>query len=272
MASLRAIHIYDGSRAGIINYNSIIKYIQALLPSVSIDVREEAELLGNINNSAHVFAQCRLRDLYKGITDRSPLPVEIDYEFRRLSEGNNRTYGILYEGVLVADYLSRNILESEKNMAHLHIYVTNQLMGTFDDKDRRFHARYAIFSYPSIISTTGIVVAPARPREYYILKQQFKNLASDEIFDTMIREKIKDRMIDYDDERINDVMKGLILQCVFFHETGEPFCERRDCRLFNAHWQEELILSQTGPESGLCPDHLEFATKNFSQERKNDTD
>lgn len=261
MASLSAIHIYDGSRTDIISYESIKKYIQTLLPSVSIDIREEKALLGNTNNSARLFAELRLRDIYRGITDRSTSQAEIEYELRRLNDRSNKTHGILYDGVMIAHYLSDNIVENENNLAHLHIYVTNQLMGSFDDGDRRFHARYAIFSYPCIISTTGIVLAPARPREYYVIKQRLKNLASDEIFDTMVKEQMKGRFIDYDDERVNDCLKGIVLQCIFYQLKGFPFCERRDCRLYNAHWQEELIVSQTLPESGLCPEHYEFITK-----------
>ncbi len=255
MSSLSAIHIYDGSRAEIIDYRRIVEYIKSLLPSVAIDIREEEAILGDLNETARFFAEFRLRDIYRGTLERSPLKAEIEYELRRLKDRDNRIHGILYEGVLVADFLARNIPESENNMSQLHVYVTNQLMGTFDDGDRRFHARYAVFSYPCIISTTGIVLAPARPREYYIAKERLKNLASDEISDTIIKEQLKGRFIDYDDERINDVMKGILLQCIFYHIKGNPFCERRDCRLYNAHWQEELIFSQTQPESGLCPEH-----------------
>ncbi len=255
MPSLSAVHIYDGSRTEIIDYSNIVEYIKTLLPFVTIDIREEEAILGDVNESARLFAEFRLRDIYRGRVERAFLRAEVEYELRRLKDRENKTYGILYDGVLIAGFLSRNISESENNMSQLHVYVTNQLMGTFDDGDRRFHARYAVFSYPCIISTTGIVLAPARPREYYIAKQQLKNLASDEISDTIIKEQLKGRFIDYDDERINDVMKGILLQCIFYHIKGNPFCERRDCRLYNAHWQEELILSQTQQGSGLCPEH-----------------
>jgi len=42
---------------------------------------------------------------------------------------------------------------------------------------------------------------------------------------------------------------------VFYNLTGAPFCEDVNCRLFNAHWQEEMIKAQiTGPYE-FCPDH-----------------
>jgi len=42
---------------------------------------------------------------------------------------------------------------------------------------------------------------------------------------------------------------------VFYNLTGAPFCEDVNCRLFNAHWQEEMIKAQiTGPYE-FCPEH-----------------
>lgn len=259
---LRAIHIYDGSRSEIIDYKNITGYITELVPHIRIDIRDESLLIPKVEESARLFARVRVKDVFRGI-DSAPALQEIDYEYRRLREKNNKIHGILYEGLLVADFLNKNIPPEENNMEHLHIYITNQLMASFDHGDRRFHARYAIFSYPCIISTTGVVVAPAKPREYYVLKQRLGNLAVDEIFDTIIKERMKGKFIDYDDERINDVMKGLILQCMFFHVTGNPFCDKKDCRLFNAHWQEDLIRSQVGNRASLCEEHLDFLRKNF---------
>jgi hypothetical protein len=37
--------------------------------------------------------------------------------------------------------------------------------------------------------------------------------------------------------------------------TGEPFCEERECRLFNAHWQEDLLHAQLDGGSDLCAKH-----------------
>lgn len=262
--ALRAVYIYDGSRADVLDYKKIIEYIQNLAPSLALYLREEDGILGELERTARVFARVRVRDIFKIGPAEEPLPQEIDYEFRRIIDKGNRTKGILYDGVKVAKALAENIPKKEDNPDCLHIYVTNQLLGSFDDGDRRFHARYAIFSYPCLISITGIVVAPAKPREYYVLKQRLKNFENDEIFDTIIKEKMKGRFIDYDDERMNDVLKGIILQCIFYHETGFPFCEKNDCRLYNAHWQEELIRSQTLENSSLCSVHHEFLKNKFN--------
>ena len=52
----------------------------------------------------------------------------------------------------------------------------------------------------------------------------------------------------------------LLEPCAFrllFALTGEPFCEDPACRLFNAHWQAEMLRAQLeGPD--YCERHQEL--------------
>jgi hypothetical protein len=41
--------------------------------------------------------------------------------------------------------------------------------------------------------------------------------------------------------------EGYALQALFYYFLGEAFCENPDCRLYNAHYQSELIRSQNHP-------------------------
>jgi len=109
-----------------------------------------------------------------------------------------------------------------------------------------------VYAFPSVISTTGIVEAPARPREYYLLKQQYEMLGKDLL---ELKEKFKGCFIDYEDEHLTEVMKGYALQAVSYSLTGDPFCEDKGCRLFNAHWQEELIFAQLESQYEFCEYH-----------------
>ena len=53
------------------------------------------------------------------------------------------------------------------------------------------------------------------------------------------------KYLNYGDYRINFAAVGYALQTLFFFITeGDPFCNDINCRLYNAHWQEELIQSQ----------------------------
>ena len=63
------------------------------------------------------------------------------------------------------------------------------------------------------------------------------------------------KYLDYGDYRINAAAVGYALQTLFFFITeGDPFCNDINCRLYNAHWQEELIQSQI-QNKDMCNEH-----------------
>ena len=111
-----------------------------------------------------------------------------------------------------------------------------------------------ICANPAIISTSGMIEAPAKPREYYFeamaLKAQGQNIDS-------VKERYKDKFLDYNDKRLTKVVEGYILQVIFYNITGEAFCEDIECRLNNAHWQKDLLFSQI-EISKLCKKHSEI--------------
>ncbi len=124
-----------------------------------------------------------------------------------------------------------------------HIAVTNKIFATYGE-DKRLHIRASIYSIPSVISISGIIEGPAKPREFYVYKQKFSSLGVWELKEREIKKKFKGQFIDYDDRRLAEVSKGYFAQALFFYITGEPFCNRKSCRLYNAHWQKDLIYSQ----------------------------
>ena len=58
------------------------------------------------------------------------------------------------------------INENELNTDHVHIVFEDRLMN-FSEEDWRNHSRTIIAGNPSIISTTGIVEAPAKPNNVH---------------------------------------------------------------------------------------------------------
>ncbi|MDP1853393.1 MAG: hypothetical protein Q8L26_04245 [Candidatus Omnitrophota bacterium] len=140
------------------------------------------------------------------------------------------------------------------------IIVTKRLFATGDGKGRQMHLRSSVFSYPSVISLSGIVEAPAKPREYYLAKQSLSGSGLWEPEEARLKQKLKGRFIDYNDKRLLEVVKGLAAQAMFFYLRGEPFCKSKSCRLYNAHWQEDLIYSQV--KSGkFCLKHNRLLSK-----------
>lgn len=119
---------------------------------------------------------------------------------------------------------------------HLHLIITGKLFGTYENK--RYHARVLLTGEPSLISTSGIVEAPARPREYYFVKANLLSMGKkidelDEIY--------KNRFVNYDDYRMTKIVYSYTLQQVKNKICGSPFCENTNCCLYNSHWQEEVL-------------------------------
>ena len=184
-----------------------------------------------------------------------PLGGEIEYEKKYLRDPSLKPWGILYDGFQLQNIFHELLPGEEPGREHLHIIFTNQLFGTWDENNRRYHARAGIYGFPSLISTTGIVEAPAKPREFYLLRRQYTLPGSEEAGILELKERFKGKFIDYDDKRLTEVVKGYCLQALFFYLTGDPFCRHKGCRLYNAHWQEELIAAQLGGDYELCPFH-----------------
>ena len=154
----------------------------------------------------------------------------------------------IYDGYHLLDVLG-NLVEQEPGL--FHVVFTDLLVGTYDQSDMRYHGRVLVAANPCLISTTGMVEAPARPRDYCIevMAAQMAGANTDGV-----ESRHAGRFLTYGDDRLQKVAEGYLLQVISYFETGEAFCEDRDCRLFNAHWQSELIHSQV-TSGRLCGRH-----------------
>ncbi|MEW6002155.1 MAG: DUF6775 family putative metallopeptidase [Nitrospirota bacterium] len=194
------------------------------------------------------LARIKVKDPGKRLVLGIPLQGEVDYEKRRISEPNWKIFGILYEGVLYQKIISDLVFKGRLGFTYCTILLTNQLFGTWDRDDNRYHARVSLYGFPSLISITGLVEAPAKPKEFYLKKQMG-------VPAELLKEEYKGRFLDYGDLRTTEVLKGYAMQAFLFHLTGDPFCGDRDCRLFNSHWQEDVLHSQMNGRYEFCPRH-----------------
>jgi len=183
-----------------------------------------------------------------------PMGGEVAVE-ERMIKGLSEPVGMLYDAYLLAGtyaaFISASSAQKTLDPDALHVVLTYRLMGTFERYDRRYHARAACYAFPSVISTTGLVAAPAKPREYYLTRNFLRGgLGEHELLGAL-----EDRYLDHGDERTTEVLKGYLLQALFYHATGNPFCDDPSCRLYNAHWQEEMLAAQMGGDRELCTVH-----------------
>ena len=251
---LEAVLLYDEGTQ--LNMEEIARYLRDKLKTVPVEVRGNPFALCQDSDWARELASIKIQDAGRrlDVPAQEPLYGEIQYERRRIL-GKTRAFGVLYDGFHLLRIFSELIPREERTLGFVHIFLTNRLFATWDDGDRRYHARTSVYGLSSIISTTGIVEAPARPREYYILKRQYEMMGKDLL---ELKERFKGSFIDYEDARLTEVVKGYVMQAVFYSLTGDPFCDDKGCRLYNAHWQEELIFAQLESGYEFCPRHTEL--------------
>ena len=148
---------------------------------------------------------------------------------------------VMYDGFELQNIIYDVITKNDSKQNNLHIVFTNRLICTYDTTDSRYHGRTLICSNPAIVSTTVMIEAPARPREYYFEAMKYKMQGLD-IQD--IKKKYSEKFLDYHDIRLSKIAEGCLLQAIFYYMTGDAFCDSLDCRLNNAHWQKDLLYSQ----------------------------
>ena len=211
--------------------------------------REEA-----LQQWARLWAEAKVFRPDERVEAPSPLSGEIEYERRRLLQRHRPLFGIVYDGEWLQAGLRAFLPPQERRLSDLHILFTGQLLASFDEGDLRYHLRTLIIGFPTLISLTGMVEAPAKPREYYFLR-------SLRLDDPRVWERPSEKWLVHHDERLTEVAKGFLLQAAFYQWLGEAFCQDSHCRLFNAHWQEELLQAQLGGPYELCPRHRELFKK-----------
>ncbi len=250
---LHKILLHDEGASQALDIEEVAGYLRRKLTKLEVEVRGNPFLpFGDrALDYARKVACIKIQDPAKMLSGHEPLYGEIEHERRRIL-GKTRACGVLYDGLALQRIFCELISREERSLEFVHIFFTNRLFATWEENDRRYHARVSIYGVPSIISTTGVVEAPAKPREYYLLKQQYRILGRDPL---ELKTEFIGRFIDYDDKRLTEVLKGYAIQAVIYALTGEPFCKDKGCRLYNAHWQEELMSAQLESEYEFCPQH-----------------
>jgi len=249
------IFLYDEPSVLEIQIDKLADFIRK---SFSIDVEVRKNIFSNADQSiAKDLASCRIFNSKKPFEQHTPSLEEIQFEKNCFENSAKLKNIIMYDGFEFQKIASGLVSEKENSLDFFHLLFTNKLTCTFDYNDYRYHGRAVICSNPSIISTTGIIEAPAKPRDYYM--ELFSNMAQGLNIES-IKKKYQGTYLEYHDERLSRVVEGYVMQALFYYLTGDEFCDHRECRLFNPHWQKDLLYSQI--EKGkLCEKHQKILEK-----------
>ncbi len=266
-----SVFLYDEGTTPELFVGALAEYGRATFPGLRLEARGEffqetfdvsrrSASLDNrsrLDGLAHTLAATRVTGPGPDSPEVEPMPAEISYEKRRLTEPSGKGAGILYDALALQAAYGSVLAQAARSAGKLHIVFTDRLFGSLDEGDARVHARAVVLGPVSLISTTGIVEAPARPREYYLLRNEMNRLGRGDLGLVEAKQAFEGDIIDYGDRRMTEVAKGYIMQAIIYMATGEPFCSDASCRLFNAHWQKELIAAQLGQGPEFCSYHTE---------------
>ncbi|MDE1839486.1 MAG: hypothetical protein KGH87_06155 [Thaumarchaeota archaeon] len=243
------IFLYDEPAVPEIKIDDLARFLEETL-CVTIEIRKNFFMHFNSDkNTAHNLASSRVFNPYVPFEKHVPTKEEINFEESFVNNSSSNI--VLYDGFELQRIMQSMIPNEELSSEIFHLVFTTRLGCTYDYDDYRYHGRVVICSNPSIISTTGIIEAPAKPREYYI---SMHHTISQGLNLDALKEQFRGRFLEYHDKNLSQVVRGYALQAVFYHVTAEPFCNSRECVLYNAHWQEDLIYAQI--QSGkLCRLH-----------------
>ena len=246
------ILLYDEPTVPEIKIQELSNFLEKTF-SVKVETRQSI-LSFFKNDSGYKIASCKVINLKKPFKKHNPTQNEISIEennFLRNSKTNNI---VTYDGFELLQCYTDLIPIQDRKTDVFHIIFTNKLTCTFDFNDYRYHGRAIIGANPTIISTTGIIEAPAKPREYYLDLMMNYNKG---INTQQIKNKYNGVFLKYNDSRLSKIIEGYLMQAVFYFISGDPFCKNKKCRLFNSHWQKDLLFSQI--KSGkLCSEHQEI--------------
>jgi hypothetical protein len=253
MLKISKIILYDEPTVPEIQLKKIKKIITDTFP-IEIELRKNFFQFSN-EKIFEKIATTRIFNLKKQFKKHVPTIDDIQIE-KENKDRSEKESTILYDGFELQNTVTEFIPINENTEDILHVVFTNKLTCTFDEGDFRYHARALIGSNPAIISITGIIEAPAKPKQYYLdLMTSFSKESIEEV-----KKKFKGEFLEYHDSRLHEIVEGYLLQSIIYYETGESFCDNKECRLFNAHWQKDLFYTQLENKK-FCKKHLEIINR-----------
>ena len=173
---IRKIVIYDEPAVSEINIPNLVNFLKQTIP-VEVIVKDNffkefsTEQIQKMSESRIFEIQNTFRRHNPSQTD-----LELEEQFcknskimeetKKPEEADSISEVIMYDGFEIQKIIRDNLQDFENQT--LHVILTNRFTCTYDESDGRYHGRAVICSNPAIISTTGMIEAPAKSSEFYI--------------------------------------------------------------------------------------------------------
>ncbi len=239
---------------GEINSDEIKKVIDGVnFLTETLKLRIKAEEGGNIwdgvrsdiiKGICEKLVRIRITKWNKFVLHRFVSPAELSFEMRRAT-GEIKSWGIIYDGFALAGIFNELMIKGrgEKIKGAIPVIITDRQIATIGE-DGRYHLRIAVLSFPAVISKHGFFSAPAKPKEYHLMKMVSEDLAIEKGYH--LREKI---------ERLFPILsRAYVILSYLWYVHGVGFCGVRECLFSDPHTTDDLLMSKRG-KIHICPEH-----------------
>jgi len=176
----------------------------------------------NLKNYIQKFVLAKISNLYSENQPDFIFEQELDFEKNFLLHNTKNTQ--LYDAFKLQEIYKELI---KYKLKECHIVFTNRIIATFDNEDKRYHARVVLLGYPNVISITGLYYALALPKQEY-LKKFLGQITQD------------DRKIKVG-ENLEKFLLKYILQCFMYSFYNEIFCSYKNCLCYDNHFFDEVF-------------------------------
>lgn len=250
MTHLQAVYLYDDPDTAGLDIDYLAGYVAAQAPGLDVGVRTDflTHHFGRFPQEQRAVLERELERQLAGTRAAAHLSTD-DESLPWLGVDPDEAY----VGRSLQAVLRLLIPEDEASTDRLHCVFMSQLLADLDDPAAP-HVGVAALGSPALISTSGLVEAPRRPREYYFRRNHYAMLGALEHIDTL-SDQFADRTVDYGDPRINELLKGYLLMAIVYRATGDGPCADPLCPLHAAETQQQLLQSQLGDSSRICDYH-----------------
>ncbi|MFO7946653.1 MAG: DUF6775 family putative metallopeptidase [Armatimonadota bacterium] len=255
---LSHIYLYDDPDAQGLDIDYLAGYLASVLPACEVGVRTDF-ITHHLGNMAAEERETATAQLAGDLDDADPIS--------RLS-GEDLIFDDVRGRTDTHDYylfrplqraLRALICQDEAGLDHLHIIFVTHLLAKID-QPLDFSSYIAALGAPTVISTSGLVEVPERPKEYHFKRLQYATFGTEDHLPELA-EDFADQTLGYGDPRLNDVLRGYLLMALVYRATGDGPCDIPTCPLYAGETQAEVLQAQVGDRSALCPHHADLISR-----------
>ena len=252
---LKRIFLYDDPDTPGLDIGELAGYLIARLPAGEVACRRDY-ITHHLERFAEPQREALIDELVQQLEGFEIDNLVIPEDRGKLPEepAEGLELGTIYEATGLQAALKLLLPQEESGSGDLHLVFSDHCIADWDTDLRRARLRIASLGQPTVISTCGLIEAPAKPKQYHFLRTQMAILGAD-TDEVDIADQFSDRALGYGDPRLNEALKGYVLKAAFYRMFNEATCRTRTCRLFDARTQEDVITAQIGRRPGLCEEY-----------------